>query len=71
MPGRDLGELARQWLAVGVSAELPCAVISHAAQPEQAIQLTTLGALGDAPPAPAPSLLIAGWALRESMLYRP
>jgi uroporphyrin-III C-methyltransferase/precorrin-2 dehydrogenase/sirohydrochlorin ferrochelatase len=66
MPGRDLSLLAQEWLDEGLSPELPCAVVSCAAQPGQFVRSTTLGALGDAAPAPPPSLLIAGWALRES-----
>jgi uroporphyrin-III C-methyltransferase len=66
MPGRDLRLLAQQWLDEGLPPELPCAVVSYAAQPGQQLFSTTLAALGDAPPAPAPSLLIAGWALLES-----
>jgi uroporphyrin-III C-methyltransferase/precorrin-2 dehydrogenase/sirohydrochlorin ferrochelatase len=66
MPGRDLRVLAQQWLDEGLPPELPCAVVSRAAQPGQQIRTTTLAALGDAAPALAPSLLIAGWALRES-----
>jgi len=66
MPGRDLGLLAEQWLQEGLPADFPCAVISRAAQPDQEVYPTTLGALGDAAPALAPSLLIAGWALKET-----
>jgi uroporphyrin-III C-methyltransferase/precorrin-2 dehydrogenase/sirohydrochlorin ferrochelatase len=66
MPGRDLRLLARQWLDEGLPSDFPCAIISRAAQPDQQVQTTTLGALGDAAPALAPSLLVAGWALRES-----
>jgi siroheme synthase len=58
--------LARQWLDEGLPSDFPCAIISRAAQPDQQVQATTLGALGDAAPALAPSLLVAGWALRES-----
>ncbi len=65
MPGRDLSLLAQDWLAEGLPADLPCAIVSHAGQPEEQVHRTTLGALGEAPPAPAPSLLLAGWALRE------
>jgi uroporphyrin-III C-methyltransferase len=65
MPGRDLGLLAAEWLAEGLPADLPCAVISRAAQPDQQVVHTTLGALGEVEPAAAPSLLIAGWAVRE------
>ena len=65
MPGRDLSLLAEEWLAEGLPASLPCAVVSRAAQPEQQVVHTTLGALGEVEPAAAPSLLIAGWAVRE------
>ena len=65
MPGRDLHLLAQEWLAQGLPPEFPCAVVSHAAQPGQQLRRTTLGALADAEPVPAPSLLIAGWAVRE------
>jgi uroporphyrin-III C-methyltransferase/precorrin-2 dehydrogenase/sirohydrochlorin ferrochelatase len=66
MPGRDLRSLARQWLDEGLPSNFPCAVVSQATQPGQQLRYTTLAALGDAVPALAPSLLIAGWALRES-----
>ena len=65
MPGRDLTLLAEQWMAEGLPAELPCAVVSRAAQPDQKVAYTTLGELGESEPAAAPSLLIAGWAVRE------
>jgi uroporphyrin-III C-methyltransferase/precorrin-2 dehydrogenase/sirohydrochlorin ferrochelatase len=65
MPGRDLTLLAEEWLAEGLPAELPCAVVSRAAQPDQQVLQTTLGALDQVQPAAAPSLLIAGWAVRE------
>jgi uroporphyrin-III C-methyltransferase/precorrin-2 dehydrogenase/sirohydrochlorin ferrochelatase len=67
MPGRDLRMLAQQWLDEGLPPDLPCAIVSRAAQPGQQIRTTTLAALGDAAPALAPSLLIAGWALLESL----
>jgi siroheme synthase len=67
MPGRDLTLLAAEWMAEGLPADLPCAVVSRAAQPDQEVVHTTLGALGlgeaDAA-AQAPSLLLAGWAVR-------
>ena len=66
MPGRDLRMLAEQWLAEGLPAEFPCAVISRAAQPDQQVFETTLGELGDAAPAAAPSILLAGWAIRDA-----
>jgi siroheme synthase len=66
MPGRDLRDLAQEWLEEGLPPEFPCAVVSQAAQPGQQIRYTTLAALGNVEPMPAPTLLIAGWALRES-----
>ena len=65
MPGRDLTLLAAEWMAEGLPAELPCAVVSHAAQPDQQVVHTTLGELGELAPAAAPSLLMAGWAVRD------
>lgn len=66
MPGRDLRLLALEWMSEGLPADFPCAIVSHAGQPGQQVRCTTLAALGDAEPVPAPSLLIAGWALRHS-----
>jgi uroporphyrin-III C-methyltransferase len=64
MPGRDLTLLAAEWLAEGLPADLPCAVVSRAAQPDQQLLHTTLGRLDQLEPASAPSVLIAGWAVR-------
>lgn len=65
MPGRDLTLLALEWLDEGLPADFPCAIISHAAQAGQQVQRTTLGALGKVHPTQSPSLLIAGWAVRD------
>ncbi|MGD0628484.1 MAG: siroheme synthase CysG [Terracidiphilus sp.] len=65
MPGRDLHLLAAEWLQQGLPADFPCAIISNAAQPNQQVRCTTLAALGDLAPVPAPSLLIAGWTMRS------
>jgi uroporphyrin-III C-methyltransferase / precorrin-2 dehydrogenase / sirohydrochlorin ferrochelatase len=70
MPGRDLHLLALEWLDEGLPPDFPCALISRAGQAGQQIRCTTLAALGDAEPVPAPSLLIAGWAIRESAAIR-
>ena len=70
MPGRDLNLLAAEWLAEGLPADLPCAVVSRAAQPDQRVLHTTLGALGEVEAAAAPSLLIAGWAVREREAWK-
>jgi siroheme synthase len=64
MPGRDLTALAEEWRAQGLRSDLPCAVISRAAQPDQRITTTTLDQLGQVEPGPAPVLVLAGWVLR-------
>lgn len=66
MPGRDLRLLAAEWLAEGLPPDFPCAVVSRAAQPEQEVLRTTLAELGDTAPAAAPSILLAGWAIRDA-----
>ena len=66
MPGRDLSLLALEWLQEGLPPEFPCAIVSHAAQPDQQVVHTTLARLGEAKRTLAPSLLLAGWALRRS-----
>ena len=66
MPGRELGMLAAEWLAEGLPPDFPCAIVSRAAQPGQTIFRTTLAELGDAEPAQAPSLLLAGWAIQDA-----
>lgn len=63
MPGRDLTLLAAQWMAEGLPGDLPCALVSRAAQPEQEVQYTTLDKLGEAAQVQAPSVLLAGWAV--------
>ena len=63
MPGRSFAGLAAEWLSAGASADLPCAVISKAAQPDQSVQRTTLDQLAYLVPASSPTLLLAGWAL--------
>jgi uroporphyrin-III C-methyltransferase len=65
MPGRDLHLLAEEWLQQGLPPDFPCAVVSRAGQPGQQVHYTTLAALGELAPVPAPSLLIAGWTVRS------
>lgn len=63
MPGRSFRSLAEERLRAGDSPDLPCCVISRAAQPDQSIQWSTLRCLGEVAPGPAPVLLLTGWAL--------
>jgi uroporphyrin-III C-methyltransferase len=66
MPGRSFRGFAEERLQAGDASDLPCCVISRAAQPEQSIQWSTLGELGDVEPGPAPVLLLTGWALADA-----
>jgi len=66
MPGRDLKAIAAQLRSEGLSADLPCVLVSRAGQPEQQIVQTTLARLEGVPAVPAPAILLAGEALRDS-----
>ena len=71
MPGRDFSALAVEWAADGLPANFPCIAISHAAQPDQQITVTTLDALSSTDPGPAPVLLLAGWVFRDVRVDAP
>jgi uroporphyrin-III C-methyltransferase len=66
MPGRDLRAVAAQLRKEGLAADLPCVVVSRAAQPDQQIVSTTLTQLDRLAQLPAPSILLAGECLRET-----
>ncbi len=66
MPGRDLRPIAEQLRGDGLPGDLPCVVVSRAAQPDQQIVRTTLARLERIASLPAPSILLAGDVLREA-----
>jgi uroporphyrin-III C-methyltransferase/precorrin-2 dehydrogenase/sirohydrochlorin ferrochelatase len=66
MPGRDLKLLALEWLDEGLPPDFPCAIVSRAGHPDQQIQITTLSQLHALAAVPAPSILLAGWAIAAS-----
>lgn len=66
MPGRSLRSFAEERLRAGDAPDLPCCVISRAAQPEQSMQWSTLRGLDEVVPGPAPVLLLTGWALADA-----
>jgi len=60
MPGTDYAEVAARLLDAGLSAEIPCAVISQATRTDQKILWSNIGALFHEQRLPAPALLIVG-----------
>ncbi len=63
MPGHDFGTLRAQLLAAGLPAEIPAAVVSRAASPDQSVECATLGELNALARVSAPSIVLVGWAL--------
>jgi siroheme synthase len=60
MPGGDMESLQAELLENGLNSEMPCLVVSQAAQPAQKVTRTTVRGLATLPPVAAPSLLIVG-----------
>jgi len=71
MPGRDLRVIAEQLRSEGLPADLPCVVVSRAAQADQQVVRTTLAELDRIVPGPAPAILLAGAALGEKEAQLP
>jgi uroporphyrin-III C-methyltransferase / precorrin-2 dehydrogenase / sirohydrochlorin ferrochelatase len=67
MPGRDLRALAWDMLKAGLPADLPMIVMSQVSLPGEESRSTTLAALGDLEPGPAPMLILAGWPLADRL----
>ncbi len=67
MPGTDYAEVAARLLDAGLSAEIPCAVVSQATRPEQQIRWSNIGALFDEQRLPAPAILIVGEVARRDI----
>ena len=60
MPGNRYAELSAELQSAGISADIPCVVISRATTREETIYYTTLGKLAQCPAAASPSMLIVG-----------
>jgi uroporphyrin-III C-methyltransferase/precorrin-2 dehydrogenase/sirohydrochlorin ferrochelatase len=63
MPGTNWQALSAKLQEEGLSPDLPCAVVSHAARSSQRVVFSTLGNLGCIACLPAPSLLLVGEAI--------
>ena len=66
MPGRNLAALRQELLDAGLDANTPAAIVSAASTPEQREHCTTLGQLDNAPPMPAPTILLIGRTLERA-----
>ena len=66
MPGRDFAALSASLLAAGIPAETPVAAVSQASTPAQQVTHTSVAALADAQPGPAPLILLIGQAIQPS-----
>jgi uroporphyrin-III C-methyltransferase len=67
MPGTDYAEVAARLLDAGLSAEIPCAVISQATRTDQKILWSNIGALFHEQRLPAPALLIVGRVVTQDV----
>ncbi len=65
MAGQNYSNLASDLRNAGLSARTPAILVSRAATGEEEVRRTTVGSLCDAPPLPAPAVLLIGEALRE------
>jgi uroporphyrin-III C-methyltransferase len=66
MPGRNLAALQQELLDAGLDAHTPAAIVSAASTPEHREHCTTLSQLDNAPPMPAPSILLVGRTLEHA-----
>ena len=64
MPGSSYHQLAARLKAAGVVADTPCAIVSRAATKGQETHVTVLADLSQAPPLPAPTMLLVGEVVR-------
>ena len=65
MPGRDTSRIARDLAEAGVSADMPCAAVSHAATSRQSYAACRLEEFAGLACGPAPLLLLVGRAMES------
>jgi uroporphyrin-III C-methyltransferase len=66
MPGSDYGHVAEQLRDAGWPLDMPCAIISHASRPNQAIRSTHLADLPVEATLAAPAVIIVGRVARQA-----
>jgi len=65
MPGRDTARIARELCEAGVSLDMPCAAVSHAATVRQSYAACRLDEFAGLACGPAPLLLLIGRAMES------
>ena len=60
MPGADYTEVSQRLLEGGLPADLPCVIVSNAANSRQQVRWSNVGRLASEEKLPAPALLIVG-----------
>lgn len=65
MPNGRYGEIAKQVIALGMSPQTPCVIVSNATRPNQELHWTDLRGLESASQPTAPALLIIGTVARR------
>jgi uroporphyrin-III C-methyltransferase len=60
MPGADYTEVSQRLLEGGLPADLPCVIVSNAANAQQQVRWSSVGRLASEEKLPAPALLIVG-----------
>ena len=66
MPGHDFASLQDEFLAAGLDAEIPAAIVSHATTPQQRHEYTTIRDLDKLPRLAPPAILIVGRVLENA-----
>ena len=60
MPGSDYSEVAERLQNSGLSADLPCVIVSRATHAQQQVRWSTISSLAAEEKLPAPALFIVG-----------
>ena len=69
MPGADYAEVSRWLLDANLVPDTPVQVVSRASHPDQCTPRTTIAALAELAPLPAPALLIVGRVVTQCAEY--
>jgi uroporphyrin-III C-methyltransferase len=69
MPGRNLSALREELIEAGLPLDIPAAIVSRVASPNQHESLTTLGKLDSLPAVESPSILLIGRSLESAQAH--